>query len=148
MPFGFKAGTHFKIYFNATLLTPFAFNATPLFKSKPRPQTLSHTPAPANQTTTPLKFRAKFSATQSQCPNRHRAHLTPLAICATPLQNPSQFLTHSKIPPTTLLRARALRALRTKSPHPNRLTRTQNQPNLRQILKNLENLESTLHQKF
>jgi len=36
-----------KIYFNVTLLTPFAFNATPLFKSKPRPnfnprQILSH----------------------------------------------------------------------------------------------------------
>lgn len=96
MPFGFKAGTHFKIYFNATILTPFAFNATPLFKSNPHPQTLSHTPAPANQTTTPLKFRAKFSATQSQCPNRpprapySASHLRYAIIKPTTFFNPRQ----------------------------------------------------------
>ena len=118
-----------KIYFNVTLLTPFAFNATPLFKSNPHPQTLSHTPAPANQTTTPLKFRAKFSATQSQCPNRpprapySASHLRYAIIKPITFFNLLQNPAHH-----TLTRPRPAQLPRAKPPCPNRLARTQNQP--------------------
>ncbi len=61
MLFGFKAGTHFKIYFNATLLTPFAFMPRPYLKAT-RAQILIH---------------AKFSATRPNRPPRVSVRIYP-----------------------------------------------------------------------
>lgn len=55
MPFGFKADTHFKIYFNATILTPFAFMPRPYLKAT-RAQILIHAKFSATNKKQILKF--------------------------------------------------------------------------------------------